>query len=359
MYSTLYNILTINSSGGSPTIDVNDGIQLYIIETGGVNVTLSGNYSIGYTGVPIEGTIAQFDYRGTVTLNGYNVSILGRQLTQEEVNSKLRIYCEWNGTSGSWNVIVIKENNINDVNGIGTITLTAGGGIVGLIPGVDKKIQHITGSPLLTGDWVITQTTSSYNPKDGDEFTLYYKASPTPNTHTVTIFGVVLTDDQIKSGNLIIFAKYKFATSSWVVTIINDVSAAKTITTTNISDEANREILIIPVSFESNEQGDVLIAVKHNYIVEDAFVTITKTLAGTNSGYLNLITNYSWGGANGIVPGTTLAIGASTAVGSQLSWFTGLNYTMNLGTYNNIGVTASKTTAGGRAIVTLIIRKIQ
>ena len=210
MYSNIFQIITIPTGGGSINIDCADGVTLYEVDsTNGASVTLSGDYTIGYTGTPVEGTIAQFVYRGVVNLSGHQVTILGRSLTQEELLTKFILNAQWDSTLSQWNIVLIKDHDFNNREGIGSYTLTNVGGNVGLTPGIDKQYQIITGSPSLAGNWNFTNSIASYTPKDGDRFIFYYKATPTLNSYTISFYGTTLTDAQAVSGNLRIECIYR------------------------------------------------------------------------------------------------------------------------------------------------------
>ena len=106
------------------------------------------------------------------------------------------------------------------VQGVAYTALPTSGNI-SLTPGTDKQYQIYGGSPTLVGNIAIDGAGS---PMDGDEFWVDYNATANTSTgtYTVSIFGIVLTDTQATSGNVLVYAKYRAADNSWYATIIQD-----------------------------------------------------------------------------------------------------------------------------------------
>jgi hypothetical protein len=349
MISEIITIITIPVGGGNTTITVNDNIQEYIVDsTNNSSVTLSGNYTIAYSGTPVEGTIAVFNYRGIVQLNGYNVTILGRTLTQEESTSKLKIFAEYNGTSSSWNVICLKESNNNIVRGVGSITMNTGGTVT-LTPGINKTVQYITGSPTLASNWSIT---SAGSPVDGDTFTIYYYATPTIGSNTVTIFGVTLTPFMSfyngSGGPLICKTIYSSSYGGWMTNISRDTTNMG-ILPIDCQSAITDYVITIPVSFENGEQGNnTIMYIPHSYQIIRQSAIVVKAIAGTDNGTITIQQNGS--------TVATLTLTASSAVNTTFTSTNGVPTTTAGNT--NINLISAKTTAGGKALVSLVIRKI-
>lgn len=116
---------------------------------------------------------------------------------------------------------------------------------------------------------------------------------------------------------------------------------------TNITFANNRvHTVTVPVSFETNEVGDAITWFDSPVTVSGLRSCVTKTLAGTDSGTITAKNNAGSAMASGV-----LTHAASAAVGNTQTATPTTNNTFVAG--DKLTLTAAKTTAGGRAFVTV------
>lgn len=121
------------------------------------------------------------------------------------------------------------------VPGVHAVTMSTGGTVT-LTPGTDKGVQNITGSPSMASGYNITTAGS---PMDGDMFTVIYKATPTLNSQTVTIFGVALTATQAASGKIVVTAVYSTTATAYLVNVYNNVNNVDWATVASVAAKEN------------------------------------------------------------------------------------------------------------------------
>lgn len=109
-------------------------------------------------------------------------------------------------------------------------------GTTTLIPGTDKGIQIVSGSPVLVGSIVITAAGS---PIDGDQWNIIWKATPTVGGNTVTIFGKALTATQAASGKVNVRAVYDAVATAYSTVVLDDFSAVDYATVANVAAKEN------------------------------------------------------------------------------------------------------------------------
>lgn len=109
------------------------------------------------------------------------------------------------------------------VNGVNSTALGAGGGTINVTAGVDKGTQVYTGTANLAASWVIQPNAAPATPYlDGDEIWIIYNSALTSATgaETVTIFGILLSQQQAIAGAIIIRAIYKLSNTTWYSDIV-------------------------------------------------------------------------------------------------------------------------------------------
>lgn len=121
-------------------------------------------------------------------------------------------------------------------SGVTNTTLTNGGGTITLSPGSSTQVQYLTGTPSLSSSWSVV---GGGSPINGDIFQVIYRAVPTLNSNTVTIFGKTLTSIQAVSGQIYAIATYRSASSSYDCVILDDVSGIDFATTSAVAAKEN------------------------------------------------------------------------------------------------------------------------
>lgn len=202
---------TMDAAGAAVTWAADDTIQSYVLNG---SATLVGSFTFAQSGTPQAGMAYVVDYNAQMTLNGQNITIFGRALTQEEALKKFRLIAIYDGSAfQTW---VLPETSMTGrfYNGVKTNTVLAAGGTISLNPALDKGYQVFTSAvavSLLAGYAV----TSAGTPQEGDEFYCLWAGGVTPNGQTVTIFGQALSDSQVLNGGVMVHVVY--SGSAWVV----------------------------------------------------------------------------------------------------------------------------------------------
>ncbi len=309
-----YKKFIILSGGGSDIIDLtSDFYDQYLITSG--SVTLVSSYSITATGTPIEGMTLLFSYQGNITLSSNNITILGRQLSQEEANSNLYIVAIYNSGSSSWEVTVSKDNNSGNYESASRYTIPNGGGTTTLVSGINPQVLILDGSPSLSSNYTVTGTAS----KIGDSFIVYYTATPTLNGNTITIFGIALPDFVATNGAGQVTATWDGTT--WVAQLNKQATSLTQIS--DLSDEANTYQVNLEITFE--ESTVYQIYPYTGFKIEEINYIVTHTLSGTDAGHITFALE------NGMstispTPSDTITIPLSTIKGTSGNiTFTGSN----------------------------------
>lgn len=204
---TLYT--TINLAGATSSINLALPYIFYIYESVGGNLT--GNYTIQASGTPTTDTIINIKKKGNISLNGFNFTVFGVQLTEEQANKELSITAIYNFTSASWDVFIdIDTSQLPSIYEGVESTAVPTSGTKTLLPNINKKWQVFTGAQTLVGNYTITGTGS----QNGQEFWIIWNSTLDLNGNTLSIFGLTIPAGDAISGNFSVYAKYNG--SAWV-----------------------------------------------------------------------------------------------------------------------------------------------
>ncbi len=161
------------------------------------------------------------------------------------------------------------------VPGITSTVLTNGGGTITLTPGTSKGILYLSGTPNLAASWSVVGAGS---PIDGDTFYVYYRAVPTLNGNTITIFGSLLTATQAVSGKILVRATYSTTLTAYTTVVIQDFTAADWATVASVA--AKEDYLGLPAGdgygLYSNLDGTRYFAPSPNSIYQICNYTLSS-----------------------------------------------------------------------------------
>ena len=204
----------IEAAGLTQAIDITKLVDEYRLFVS-APVTLAGDVTITPTGTPIEGCRTIFKYEGGVTLDGHDMTIYGRTITQAEALSACKIECNYNNSA--WDVVLYYSDRIQQANIVTYNTWDGSGSTINLNPVTDSKNQVYTATaPIsLTGSYVV-QVDPTYTPVEGDEFIVKYECLATLNANTITIFGQNIPSVQALGGNVEVRTIYDAATAQWM-----------------------------------------------------------------------------------------------------------------------------------------------
>jgi len=212
----------ITNAGG--TVDVDSPIQAYpngvgtekVIYITASSVTLAASQVFTCTGTLSEGMRFNIMYDGSAggnDLNGNSFTIFGITLTQAQLNSKMIITVDYDGSAFVTNVAVSFDSLGKAINGVEVQTLDANGGTITLDPNINNKYQYITGTATLVASWSITGTGTAVN----HGFWVFYDAALTVGANAVTIFGQGLTSDEALNGMVSVFVQYDVTNTTYRV----------------------------------------------------------------------------------------------------------------------------------------------
>lgn len=272
-------------------------------------------------------------------------------------------------------------------------TLVAGGGTITL-PVSDPYTKYVfDGSATLSSSYTIEP---SGTPALGTEFTIYYNANLDLNSNDLTIFGANIIED-LATKKFVVHAVYNG--SSWDTTVLPDfgnqpmitgdmigfqtvnsgnvglnaitmvaildanVTAAKlasdsvttakvlnsNITLEKLETDLLKEVLYIPVSFEAGEQGDNTITIPYDCTIDAIRYTVIKAIAATDAATITPTIN-----GVGTTP-SSISIPLSTSVNTSSS--TTITSSNNVTAGDLLRFTSAKTTAGGKALLTINITR--
>lgn len=107
--------------------------------------------------------------------------------------------------------------------------------------------------------------------------------------------------------------------------------------------ELKENLITVPLSFESGEQGAFTIAIPWKCKLKSARAVVTKALAGTDAGAITI--------SKGTSDLATITLAASSAIGTTDT--ASLNTDFDEG--GEIKLTTAKTTAGGKVLLGLVV----
>ena len=274
-------------------------------------------------------------------------------------------------------------------------TITNSGGTLSLVANEPYNLYRLTGTPTLSSNFTVSDSGAAAT---GTEYRILYDATVNLNGNTMTIFGASIPADLTnvqfevrayhqgsgvwKTNILVDFESIPFITGNMIEddtietvhiqddAIIEDkiLDAAVTknkiandaITTVKIEDEAvtaaklnpaaKKEVLIVPISFDSGEQSENTFTIPYDFKITSIRYTVTKVIAGTDAASISLSIN-----GVAMTPGS-ISIPASTLINTTSS--TNITAT-NTGTANQqVKVTSAKATAGGKALLTINLERV-
>ena len=202
--NTSYTQIDLN--GATATLDIDLLYNCYVFYNTG---SLLANYTIAPSGSPANTLSFNIIKTGAITLNGYDFTVFGRTLTQQEAQSNLLITVVYDIVAAAWIVTVVLNNtNLPSIyEGIET-QATPTSGTVTFDANINKKWQQFTGSVTLVGNLTITGTATT----SGQEFWIVWNSATDTNSNTLSIFGLTIDAGDALAGNFIVVAKWNGAT---------------------------------------------------------------------------------------------------------------------------------------------------
>jgi hypothetical protein len=333
-------VVTITAAGGTYTMQSRDRIGTYVFDGSG---TLLASYAItaDMTHTLITGKPARVKifYKGNWELDGNQITVFGTPLTaQQALLGNTEFDCFYDGSA--WTVQVVNQPYARTYSALQSVDISAGL-TLNVNPNTDGKFIQLIGTGALGGDVNITCTPApSETIRSSEEFYVTYTGDLDPNGYTITIFGVALTDTQVAAGKVSVYAYYDYANTAFVTQVVQDPT---------VNEQG--ESIVIPVSFETDEQCNNSIIAAFNGTIEQEDAFVTKELANTDAGTITVQINGT------PVTNGAITIPLSSPLDTQVSATpTALN-TFVKG--DIISAVTAKTTAGGKALLTLTAIRTQ
>lgn len=236
------------------------------------------------------------------------------------------------------------------------IEITNAGGNIPVHPTDLATLYIVNGTGItLNSNLTITSSDTLF---PGLTFTILYNGNGLNlNGNTINIFGIVLTAAQA-AGKLTIVANYNGTEIVPQITpsldqagIINgSLITSGTIDVSKLTDNANLEIITVPVSFESGEQGNNSIIIPYGFSLVAVYYCVTKTLADTDSGTIVIYSTYLSQSLLTITLGPSLPVNTDDFIVTTTPNTNALNETL-------LSIT-SKTTVGGKVLLSLIVKRL-
>jgi hypothetical protein len=204
----------------------------------------------------------------------------------------------------------------------------------------------LSGTGTLTGNYSIAATGTLVT---GRTHNFQVDCDVELDGNTFQIFGVSISEDNLRrEGNII--AVYNGA--SWDINIQPSSRAANWISTQDLQTDGDLEVITIPISFEANEQCAYRVVIPYSGYILRYFYVVTKAIAGTDAAVLDV--EITGSAASGL--STTIPMSSGTGYnGTKTSSSPTVN---EFSSSDNIDFLTSKTTAGGKALVSMVIQRI-
>ena len=232
-----------------------------------------------------------------------------------------------------------------------SITLNASGGTIALDVTSPTELYILNGMVTLLSNVVIDADVSNGAPYTGLQYEFLYQAYvdiTTNNTHFF-VFGTELTQKQCQTQSTIT-ATYNG--SGWDVRIMPDFEETGFISNDMLESgpSTKYETLIIPVSFEVDEICDNTIFFGYDCHLVKAFYTVTKEIEATDNALIQFKSHQT---PYTVYDSFTIADGTPVNSTDTLTFTPGIDFSANDG----LRIKTSKSTPGGKALVTLIVSK--
>lgn len=321
---------------GVVEIDQTELFQSYLIATNIPN--LNGNVNITFDGTPTTPvSLKVYVYPNNLAFDGNTIRILGNKIRQKQWNNGMVIDFQYDLYDGGWRWTVIENGAYSAQSNqfLQTYTIPGGGAFVDLLPYESAQFINLVGTGTLSGNYEIT---ANGDQPEGLMYFIKYSATMVSSGATINIFGHVLDTDEMLLGESMCIVYYD-PNNGWVLQhLIGGY--------TNLSYEFET----IPVSFESGEQCKNRVYVPYGFRLYEIRAIVTKALAGTNAGTITVSIN------GGATTPSVLSLPASSALDYEdvITFTAGNQYSSGA----HIDMTTAKVTAGGKALLTLKLKRI-
>jgi hypothetical protein len=224
-----------------------------------------------------------------------------------------------------------------------TITINFSGGTYSLVSIKGEQVDFtIEGTGSLSANYTISTAETLYI---GKTFKLYFKGDVTKGAFNFNVLGTLLTETQLKRESTI---EAVYNGTSWDLNITPNTVANEWSKAADRTTDDNIEVVVVPISFESGEQSDNIIFLPDRTAIINAQASVIKAIAGTDNANIEFSSHTP--------PYTSygdMVFLASTPINSTAS----LIFSGNTEETSVIKIKSTKTTAGGKVLVSLFFRR--
>uniref|UniRef100_A0A6M3KNX1 Uncharacterized protein n=1 Tax=viral metagenome TaxID=1070528 RepID=A0A6M3KNX1_9ZZZZ len=370
--------VTLTAGGGTQNVEMDRRSDCIVISGSG---TLTSSWTIQPSGTPEKWTVVEFDYRGPWVLSGNNITIFGYPLTAIQALNNQSIRTTYTGST--WKVEVmpnytqdgiledrlftancipdsaIKDDALSltklDMTNTSSLVYTAATAVATELPLATTEFAVGDGTTInavsMSNDATMSNTgavTISANAVDNtklDDFTGqgYIKVGGAAGAPTDVDFnddGYIGIGDGTDFNSVDVTGDIEI-TNAGITTI-----QAGSVDIAMMTSDAQKEVIVIPVSFETGEITTTKVKIPYKCTVTNVYAIVVKLIEATDDATMQLKDHGGTNMTGGLITATAgdpLATAYSSAVTANNAIASG----------ELLQFAAAKTTPGGKIIVTI------
>ncbi len=328
MKSKLVEAIQLVAAGGTIDINIDSITDNYRIYTSGA-VTLLSNYIIQPSSVPGYNTLITLHYAANLTFGANTVTIFGAVMPTDLSNINCKITLYYNGTtwvvtiSPDFETIPFITANFIESNAVTTVKIQDDAVTL-------AKLSNITRGYLIKGG-----------------------VADAPTLIDAKTSGQILVGDATDVNSVAVSGDATLASTGALTIANNAITTVKiannNVTLSKLESSLQKEIIVIPVSFEAGEQAEYSFFPSYDGDITSVSYVVTKELAATDAAKIGIFVN-----ADATTP-PQISIPPSTLI-NTIDDLAFSSATFSDG--DQVKFKTSKLTAGGKALLTIHITRV-
>lgn len=319
--------LVVNNTGGAYNVPLSSLSSSVLVDLTG---TMTGSVTIAPTGTAVEGTAVHIYLSGSIVLGANTFTVFGLSIPAAKMLCPMDVFCNYTG--GSWFVHLFMDFNNN-----GTPSQVVSEDNI-----VNSSItaNKIASSAVTTAKIDASAVTAAKIATDAVETAkIQALAVTTAKIDAAAVTAAKIATDAVETAKI----------QALAVTTAKIADGA--ITLAKLDSGVRKDVLVVEVSFESNEVGSVN-SIKMPYAgkVNNIYWQVIHPLAGSNDGTVT-----PQDGSGNTMTGGLITIAASSILDTAGSVTITANNTFTAGQY--LKFTTAKTTAGGKARLSIEVER--